>query len=351
MVGFAYDDADPLSNLLNMGECLVFENEEDRAAAMDYDVYGEDYDDYGPASDDEEDRPGSFPPKISDFEAADLTTTPDIFIDKARSDLHKQYKKEWNFIMEMVDSLPDEEGGDEIDKVITLLYGPDSRIYRLFKDAMKLPYDKFCHWLATFFFICRMNRGLTDLCQDEDVNTDRYMHVSIFNKILRKMDSYGKDNHFGKRFWEELEDAYNGTMQAYMPKREHKCPLHLVADDDKVWYNYGPARNVQVYNESYLKRHRHQRDNAKGISATVVCHAATDIPIAMKFDHEDHETLAEVFDEVMQAIFHHKSGKYPKLSGRVTFTLDRGYMRLAILHWILASGGEVMGTVARILGE
>ena len=99
--------------------------------------------------------------------------------------------------MEMIESLPDEEGGDEIDKVITLLYGPDSRIYRLFKDAMKLPYDKFCHWLATFFFICRMNRGLSDLCQDEDVNTDRYMHVSIFNKILRKMDSYGKDNHFG----------------------------------------------------------------------------------------------------------------------------------------------------------
>ena len=56
--------------------------------------------------DDEDDNQSySFPPLLSEYEAADMSVQPGITIDKARTDLYIQFKKEFNAIRGMLDSI------------------------------------------------------------------------------------------------------------------------------------------------------------------------------------------------------------------------------------------------------
>ena len=89
------------------------------------------------------------------------------------------------------------------------------------------------------------------------MNTNWFMHPKLFNKVMHKIDAYGKDEDYGSRFWEELQDAFNSTMHSnFMPLSKHGWPsfsLLLNLDDDKVHYNYLSKRKVKVGQESKLK--------------------------------------------------------------------------------------------------
>ena len=56
-------------------------------------------------------KPSSFPPKISKFEAADMMIQPQITVDKARNDVFSQYKLEHKLIMRMIGKLSRAAGG------------------------------------------------------------------------------------------------------------------------------------------------------------------------------------------------------------------------------------------------
>ena len=76
------------------------------------------------------------------------------------------------------------------------------------------------------------------------------MPPTIFYRVLRKIDEYGKDMHFSKLFWEELKDVFNTTMgDNFMAKSCHdKASFHqysFTLDDDKVHFNYGAKHNVR----------------------------------------------------------------------------------------------------------
>ncbi len=350
-----------VTDLLGCGEGLAFKSQNDRDAAMkdfhDGSMAEEDY-----FSDDDSPTVG-FPPKLSDYRDANFATHPGITVDKARTDIFGQYKNEYSFISGMIyklpalreDVSPEDEGGgashdEQIDKVANLLLGPESKVYRLFQDALSLPYQKFCQFMATFYFICRFNQNWKELWKDEDINTDRFMEPKLFYRVLHRIDDYGKNEMFSRRFWEELEDAVNSVMvKHFVPKKAGSSlsKLTLTYDDDKIHFSYGAMRDIPIGEDSNLQRTRHIRDNKKGVTNHVLAYAATDITIVSKLQHVDHESMLDVFLDTMKTLFNSKFEKKPNLSGKATLAIDRGYTRVAILAWWLATGGDVIGTLMR----
>jgi hypothetical protein len=103
-------------------------------------------------------------------------------------------------------------GTNENEKICALFYGKDSKVYFVFKEAiLSLPYKKFCLFMSTLFLVCRLNQNYSQLCNDLNVK-GKYMHPKIFDKIFKVVDSYGKDEEYGSRFWVKLEDAFNSIM-------------------------------------------------------------------------------------------------------------------------------------------
>ena len=100
-------------------------------------------------------------------------------------------------------------GGSEIKAVATLLLGPESHIYRVFQDQLKMPHHKFSHFMAALFPACRMNHNISKLWADDDFNTSRYMPPTVFNRVCRLMDDCGLLRQFSLWFWEHLENAFN----------------------------------------------------------------------------------------------------------------------------------------------
>ena len=106
------------SNPRSFGDSTEFEDEEDRQAAMaDYELDNTqgDYINNSDALDDlfDEDDSCAFPPKLSEYQDADMTVEPVISMDKARFDVFIQYKNEYKLIRGMIAKLHRAfEGGD-----------------------------------------------------------------------------------------------------------------------------------------------------------------------------------------------------------------------------------------------
>ena len=88
------------SNFRSCGDGTEFDDEEDRQAAMadyEFDNTKGDYINYSDALDDlfDEKDNSAFPPKILEYQDADMTEEPLITVDKARFDIFKQYKNKY----------------------------------------------------------------------------------------------------------------------------------------------------------------------------------------------------------------------------------------------------------------
>ena len=53
--------------------------------------------------------------------------------------------------------------GSEIKAVATLLLGPESHIYRVFQDHLKMPHHEFSYFMTTLFLVCRMNHNISNV--------------------------------------------------------------------------------------------------------------------------------------------------------------------------------------------
>ena len=138
---------------------------------------------------DDEEETNDFPPNLSEFEAADMSIQPQITIDKARSNIFQKYKNEYRLIRLMIGKENEAMGGrSEIKAVATLLLGPESHIYRVFHDQLKMPHHEFSHFMATLFLVCRVNHNINKLLADDDFNTSCYMPPTVFNQVCRLMD-------------------------------------------------------------------------------------------------------------------------------------------------------------------
>ena len=118
------DNEDEDSNIINFGTTLMFDSDEDQAAAMqDFAFCTTEEGDYFL---DNNESSGAFNPKVSNWNDTDDSTRPSIYVDKAQTDLFKQFNSEFTHITEMINALPTE--GDETMKITHLFFGKDSKI-------------------------------------------------------------------------------------------------------------------------------------------------------------------------------------------------------------------------------
>ena len=99
----------------------------------------------------------AFPPEVLDYQDMDMAKEPLITVDKTRFDIFKQYKNEYKLIWGVISKLHCAfygRGRSEIEAVAWLLLGPDSYIYRVFLDYLRIPHPKFAHFMATFLLVC-----------------------------------------------------------------------------------------------------------------------------------------------------------------------------------------------------
>ena len=85
--------------------------------------------------------------------------------------------------------------------------------------------------------------------------------------------------------------------------------------------------------EPRLKRVRHVWDNKLGINCHIVSYAAAGIPIVLKFEHEQHVTAMDTFNDIMRDLFGAKGSAKTNFSGRATLGVDRGYFLREQLVW------------------
>ena len=97
--------------------------------------------------------------------------------------------------------------------------------------------------------------------------------------------------------------------------------------------------------EPRLKRVRHVWDNKLGINCHIVSYAAAGIPIVLKFEHEQHVTAMDTFNDIMRDLYGVRGFCKPNVPGRATLGVDRGHLLREQLMWWLETGGGILGTI------
>lgn len=136
----------------------IFPSVEDRAATMDEVSYYDDEDEHDDDDSDDDGSPnvGGFPPRVRDWEDVNYGKQPIVTVDRARRDVFIQFISEHNFIRHKIDNNI-RGSGEPVDKVVSLLFGPTSPVFRVFADHLSLAYDQFCRFLSSFYMSCRYN--------------------------------------------------------------------------------------------------------------------------------------------------------------------------------------------------
>ena len=67
----------------------------------------------------------------------------------------------------------------------TLPLGQNSKVYRVFHDALGLPYYKFAQFMAALFLVCWMHQKWNELWTDEVIKTERFIPPKIFYKVIK----------------------------------------------------------------------------------------------------------------------------------------------------------------------
>ena len=68
----------------------------------------------------------------------------------------------------------------------------------------------------------------------DDMRTNPFMPSNLFNRVVRRMDEYGKNDSFQPRFWEELEEALNETTtENFVIKKDSNGRLLITLEYEK----------------------------------------------------------------------------------------------------------------------
>ena len=206
-MSFFVAEDEAIGGMEDWGDCFIFTCKDDREAAMRDCKFRKSLEEgMGPIDDEEEwtfdeadNTSYSFPLPLSDYEAANMSVQPHITVNKARTDLFVQFKKEFDAIRGMIATLPEAgrvKGEIGQEKVATLLLRPDSTVYRVSFDVLGLDFATFSHFTATLYLTCRMSCNLIKLVEDNDINTSKYMDVGDFKNILHRMPEHGIEDEF-----------------------------------------------------------------------------------------------------------------------------------------------------------
>ena len=133
--------------------------------------------------------------------------------------------------------------------------------------------------MATFFLKCQFRMTYQRLYDDKNVDTSNFMHPRRYKEHWYLIDSYNKSDDYTSRAWEVFEDALNKVLKDTCLPTKGEFKMVVTTDDDKHWYNHSvKLKDVPLHENQSLKRERHVKDNATGITADVCIYSGSCIP-------------------------------------------------------------------------
>jgi hypothetical protein len=181
--------------------------------------------------------------------------------------------------------------------IVHLFFGPDSKIFHVFKDTIKINHGNFIKFMKTFCIQTSYRVSCTELF---DKNSYLDMSSLCLSTECISIWQIGKacipkdpksSTSSTDTLWMQLEDARNGLLQEFAVEvflggqagDNDGCKisrLWLTLDDDKMHWN-----GIR-HHHAWLQNTWHVRDNRTGF----VCHhgvlPASGLFLAIKFDHK-----------------------------------------------------------------
>ena len=293
-----------------------------------------------------------FNPKPKDWRHVPFTNVPKVTMDKARNDCWENAKKEINFIRDKIESMNVSGATNDMEKVALLLCGRDSNLFHHWKKIVGSSYPTtyldFAEWIGAFYFSCHMGKNYTKLEKATRVDTDDFASSIDYNKVWNCMEEYAKGNPFKDRSWMLFQDALNSTLKEnFLPSPKELAKQIICLDDDKALMDYRSLREVPVDEDSRLARKRHASENRNGFTGHLACFAGSGLPLRVAFEMVGYG-LFDTVVELFQALYGTRTGPdIPDLTNIATLNADRQYLRINLLAWWLATGGNLLGTNMR----
>jgi hypothetical protein len=270
-------------------------------------------------------------------------------IDGARQMIWEQAKNEINHVRNRVKSVlgPREPS---LCNLLDLVFGPESRMGRLFNEKLYIEHEDFLKQLGTFSLAAAYNLSKTQIfSKNSFVNAqglaDEATYQSFWNRVgVSGCKEPSSPSHVrGLRpLWMDVQSALNETCRELFVKGFDSY-MRVTEDDDKMHFEIKNDSDTQG-----LKITQHVRDNRKGFVAHTTCYTASGLPIGIEWERRN-DTTATATKRIIAGQLSPMSGENePPMLMNTEFAMDRGYITPSLLYdFLIPTGADVLGTVKR----
>ena len=230
-----------------------------------------------------------------------------VSIDRARTNLWKQAKTEITIVRSIFEQhYPSSGNSPSFNELATKIYGPEGRLFQLFQEELKLSYEQFCRFLATFYAASSRSQPASRLLDDNKFINPGMMKKEEYYRVTKKIEqSSGAGRGDDDSLWMELEDCYNSFAKKNFLSKRNKEELSVALDDDKEHFNFSK------YSDTHgLKRCRHIKDNVLGHTVHTAGLSGTGFPLCACFEREE-ETQSQVYERMLKKMFGSRTGNSP----------------------------------------
>jgi hypothetical protein len=185
-----------------------------------------------------------------------------------------------------------------LNSLVNLIFGPESSVYKAFKDEGIFDDNElFLQFLATFFMCCSHQMSTKQLFDpDSRINLEGAMgkleYVYYWKKIGSASTPTAVDRNREKMnptgmlpFWMKLENAFNVYSRSLFING-FTGALQVTVDDDKCHFNGNQYT-------AGLKVVRHTKDNRNGHTCHTMVHSYSQIPIQIAWERSKNDSAEE----------------------------------------------------------
>ena len=216
-------------------------------------------------------------------------------------------------------------------------------------EEMELNEEDWLKFLATFSLQAAYRVSSTELfSNDSRLKKDAPMSEEEYRGVWRRMSEKKKLARHDMRtarsptpLWETLETIVNTVLcDTSITGREGRISIAL--DDDKIWFASSVSKVADLFN---MKFTTHTEPNRKGIVAHTAVSSGANVPLGIIFERTK-DSSTTCFKRLLDFLFSHDGTTELR---NVSVHSDRGYLLPnLVFQYILAQGGEVLGTIKRM---
>ena len=246
----------------------------------------------------------------------------------------------------------DDESPLKKEDVIKLIIGPDSAVGKILREHLSMSEEVYLKFIQTLSIQAAYKVSTSQLFDPSSLlshaapmskedYTKIWKELSTKKRVARSQLFVGAGRR-GKCVWEYLEEAVNNLCRR-ISVSNRTGNISVALDDDKIWANLTGLNKSDTFGIKYTT---HVQPNRKGIVAHTAVSTGANMPLGIAIEKKKDSTM-ECFKRLLKFIFE-TNGSIDLRN--VLVASDRGYMvPKAVFDFLIANGGNVVGTVKRSL--